>query len=166
MSKVLGSWSGMRKYLEDEMLADSLSGRIQYSCTSYPNMDDRKIFEIRVDGKTQKQFSWETVAFRNCHGKGNIDTNKVWANFWKEKDTVPVENKSEFDDEEFCDALTKYRSMPFSESIESVNPIVRMFAILDRRVGKRTLDKLKLSVAKQPKWLQDLYLLRFSAENI
>ena len=34
MGKALGSWSGMRKYLEQEMLADSLLGRIRYGCTS------------------------------------------------------------------------------------------------------------------------------------
>ena len=30
MSKVLGSWSGMRRYLEQEMLAECLHGRIRY----------------------------------------------------------------------------------------------------------------------------------------
>ena len=39
MGKALGSWSGMRKYLEQEMLADSLHGRIRYGCTSYVGMD-------------------------------------------------------------------------------------------------------------------------------
>jgi len=29
MGKILGSWSGMRKYLEEEMLADALKGRIR-----------------------------------------------------------------------------------------------------------------------------------------
>lgn len=29
MAKVLGSWSGMRKYLEQEMLAESLAGRVK-----------------------------------------------------------------------------------------------------------------------------------------
>ena len=40
MGKILGSWSGMRKYLEREMLAESLHGRIRYGCTSYPGMDN------------------------------------------------------------------------------------------------------------------------------
>lgn len=84
MSKILGSWSGMRKYLEQEMTADSLKGRVQYSCTSYPNTDDKKIFEIRIDGKTFKRFSWETVAFRN---KGT-DKQEAWSNFWQEKGSV------------------------------------------------------------------------------
>ena len=30
MRKILGSWSGMRKYLEQDMIAESLKGRIRY----------------------------------------------------------------------------------------------------------------------------------------
>ena len=59
MGKALGSWSGMRKYLEQEMLADSLHGRIRYGCTSYVGMDGCRIFEVCVDGVQVKRFSWE-----------------------------------------------------------------------------------------------------------
>ena len=61
MSKVLGSWSGMRRYLEQDMLAECLHGRIRYGCTTYVGMDGCHIFEICVDGKQIKRFSWETV---------------------------------------------------------------------------------------------------------
>ena len=60
MAKVLGSWSGMRKYLEKEMLAESLSGRVRYNCTTYTGMDGCKIFEVVLDDKVHKQFSYET----------------------------------------------------------------------------------------------------------
>lgn len=43
---------------------------------------------------------------------------------------------------------------------------VRMFAILDRQVGKRTLEKLKANINEQPDWLQYFYNLRFEADNI
>lgn len=151
----------MRKYLEKDMLAESLWGRVQYSCTSHSNMDDFKIFEIRVDGKTLKRFSMETVAFKE---KG-IDKAEAWKNYWQEKSTVPVENKTEFDDEEFCDALKIYRELTVDESINHINPIVRMFAVLDRRIGKRTLSKLNESLDNQPEWLKEIYLLRINAEK-
>ncbi len=159
MSKILGSWSGMRKYLEQEMLAESLKGRVKYSCTSYPNMDGFNVFEIRVDGKIFKRFSMETVAFRE---KGIVKS-EAWKRFWHEKSTVPVENRTEFDDEEFCDALKIYRELPIDESINHINPIVRMFAVLDRRIGKRTLLKLNESLDNQPEWLKEIYLLRINA---
>lgn len=52
----------MRRYLEEEMLADSLKGRIRYNCTTYKGMDGGGIFEIFVDNKSVKKFSMETVA--------------------------------------------------------------------------------------------------------
>lgn len=165
MGKILGSWSGMRKYLEKEMLADSLQGRIQYVCTSYPNMDDFKIFEIRVDGKMQKQFSWETAAFRKYHGQKNVNVNEAWHEFHIQIGKQ-LDSKEDFADEEFCDALALYRSLPIGEAIACENLLVRMFAILDRRVGKRTLEKLSENVGEQPEWLQYFYLLRFNAEGI
>lgn len=61
MGKILKSWSGMRKYLEKEMLAESLQGRVRYNCTTYVGMDGCRIFEVFLDGKLFKQFSWETV---------------------------------------------------------------------------------------------------------
>ena len=53
-----------------------------------------------------------------------------------------------------------------TKKIQSNNPIVRMFAILDRRIGKRTLEKLKDTLAEQPEWLKQFYILRFEAENL
>ena len=67
---------------------------------------------------------------------------------------------------DFCDALADYRNQDIKVSIQSDNPIVRMFAILDRRVGKRTLEKLKDDLDEQPEWLKQFYILRFEAENL
>ena len=62
MGKALGSWSGMRKYLEQEMLAESLKDRIRYGCTAYVGMDGCRIFELVIDNEQIKRFSWETAA--------------------------------------------------------------------------------------------------------
>lgn len=40
-----------------------------------------------------------------------------------------------------------------------------MFAVLDRRVGKRSLEKLKETMEEQNEWLQQFYRLRLNAEN-
>ena len=55
-------------------------------------------------------------------------------------------------------AAEKYRNNDIQNSIISDDPIVRMFAVLDRRIGKRTIEKL--NVSKQPEWLQIFYELR------
>ncbi len=172
---ILSSWSKMRKYLEQEMLADSLKERIRFNCTSYVNMDGVKIFEIFVDGKLEKQFSWETVNtyFRKDekfpNGKGKITRDTLygyWTGFHDTLFNTPITERDEYTDRDFCEALAEYRQQPISDSQVSENPIVRMFAVLDRRTGKRSLEKMKQTINIQPEWLQKFYLLRMNAENI
>ena len=169
MNKILGSWSGMRKYLEREMLSESLQGRVRYGCTAYVGMDSCRIFEIYIDGEPIKRFSWETVnsyfideGYTN--NKNPYGTGEYWTEFWPLLEKYPITDRTEYTDEEFCNALEKYRNQDIQESLHSNNPLIRMFAILDRRVGKRSLTKLKSEFDKQPKWLQQIYLLRLGAE--
>jgi len=171
MSKILGSWSGMRKYLEQEMLAEALTGRIRYGCTSYVGMDGGHIFEICIDGKQVKRFSWETVNsyFIDSGYTSNTDPSgrvEYWAEFWSLLDKYPLTARTEYTDEEFCGALEKYRNQDIKESVHSNDPIIRMFAILDRRVGKRTLMKAKEAIEDQPLWLKQFYQLRLAAEGL
>lgn len=169
MGKILGSWSGMRKHLELEMLAESLKGRIRYGCTSYVGMDGCHIFEICIDGIQVKRFSWETVNtyfIDNGYKQSNDPFGKIeyWSEFWSLLDKYTVNDRTEYTDNEFCDALDEYRNQSIEDSIHSQNPLIRMFAVLDRRVGKRTLNKLKSEIEQQPLWLQQFYKLRISAE--
>lgn len=171
MSKILGSWSGMRKYLEQEMLAESLKGRVRYGCTSYPSMDGCCIFEICVDGTPIKRFSLETVNsyFISCGYKEftrPAGAGEYWNGFWTLLEKYPPQMRAEYTDEEFCKALGQYRNSEIGDSVYHDDPIVRMFAILDRRVGKRTLDKLKETVDDMPDWLREFYDLRCNAEKI
>ena len=171
MGKILGSWSGMRKYLEKEMLAECLYGRVRYNCTSYVGMDGCRIFEIYIDNKLAKQFSWETVNtyfIKNGYKKNlnPIGIREYWDEFWSLMDTVPIKSRTEYTDNEFSDALEKYRNQSIKDSINSENPIERMFAILDRRIGKRTMAYIKESLENQPEWLKFFYCLRLDSENI
>lgn len=170
MKKMLGSWSGMRKYLEHEMLAESLRGRIRYGCTAYVGMDGCHIFEVCVDNAQVKRFSWETVNTyfidngytKNPAPSGNRE---YWEEFWTLLEQYPIDQRTEYTDEEFCEALETYRSQNIQNSIYSSDPLVRMFAIFDRRIGKRTLEKIQDTIEEQPEWLRELYLLRINAEN-
>ena len=60
--------------------------------------------------------------------------------------------------------ITQMIQKDIQAGITSPNPLVRMFAILDRRLGKRTLIKIKEEINTQPQWLQELYILRLKAE--
>ncbi len=171
MHKILGSWSGMRNYLEQEMLAESLRGRVRYNSTSFPGMDGCRLFEIYLDGALAKRFAWETVNsdFIRRGKKERTDphgTMEYWAEFWPTLSRIPVQEREEHTDGEFCDALERYRNQPIADSLESENPLERMFAILDRRVGKRRLAAISKTVEQQPQWLKRFYRLRLEAEGI
>jgi len=171
MRRVLSSWSGMRKYLEKEMLAESLQGRIRYCCTSYVGMDGCRIFEVYIDGEQVKRFSWETVnTYFIAQGYKENDTpwgiGEYWAGFRSLLGEHPINSRTEYTDEEFAEALEVYRNHDIQESIFSENPLVRMFAVLDRRIGKRTLAKIKDTICQQPIWLQRFYDVRLAAERM
>ena len=170
MGKILRSWSGMRKYLEQEMLADSLHGRIRYNCTTYICMDGCHIFEVYIDNKLVKQFSWETVNTYFVENEYKKNSNhfgigEYWDEFWALVDSVPMQARQEYTDNEFCKSLENYRNQSIQDSIQSENPLEKMFAVLDRRVGKRRLGKLKETMEEQSEWLQQFYRLRLNAEN-
>ncbi len=157
---ILGSWNGMRKYLEKEMLADSLKGRVRYGCTAYIGMDGDRIFELCIDGKQVKRFSLETLNTYFKDTKASECTGDCWTDFWMLRDKYPITKRTEYTDSEFCDALEKYRNQDIKISIHSDNPLILMFALFDRRVGKRTLAQIKDEVSAQPHWIQQIYNLR------
>ncbi len=164
MGNILGSWSGMRKYLEKEMLAENLKGRVRYNCTTYVNMDGCRVFEIYIDDKLAKRFSCETVNnyfIENGFKKASsyYGAKEYWDGYWELMDSVPLPERTEYTDDEFCEALAQYRNSPIDESLASDNPIRRMFAILDRRTGNRRLAAIEPAKIK-PEWLQVFYKLR------
>ena len=74
--------------------------------------------------------------------------------------------RSEHADEEFCEALTAYRNQPISQSLRADDPLVRMFAVPDRRVSKRALAAIQQTVSAQPEWMKPFYTLRLQPEGL
>ena len=171
MEKNLGSFNEMKKKLEKEMLAESLHGRIRYSCIKNESVNGRHVFEVFIDEKLVKRFSWQTVNTSFIQKGFKMDKSPVgigdyYARFWPLIDECPMEYRNEYTDNEFCDALDIYTNQDIKKSIVSKNTIVRMFAILDRRIEKLTLEKIKERIDMQPDWLKAFYNLRFEAEGI
>ena len=46
---------------------------------------------------------------------------------------------------DFGNAMRAYLEMPVKESLKSSNPLIKAFALVDRRVGKRTIEKIEVS---------------------
>jgi len=134
-------------------------------------MDGCRFFEVCIDGVQVKSFSWETVNsyFINqgyTKNKTSSGTLEYWSEFWTLLEKYPLKARTEYTDKEFCEALEQYRNQKIHDSIFSSNALVRMFAILDRRIGKRTLERIKLMIDEQPDWLRTFYRLRLNGKNI
>ena len=171
MSNIMGSWSGMRRYIEKEMLADCLRGRVRYNCTAYVGMDGDRVFELHIDNHLIKRFSHETVNtyfLKNGH-KDNDNPYGIaeyWTGYLETLDHFPISARTEYTDVEFCEALAGYRNQSIGDSVTSDNPLERMFALMDRRLGKRKLASLKDAFLNQPDWLQQIYKIRCIGEKI
>ncbi len=164
-----GSWSGMRKYLEEDMLAPCLRGRVRYDCTAYPQANySSRMFMLHVDGEIVRRFCieeacrWFVETGRIPWEKDQLITER-WRAFWQMLPQTPPSARDAYTDDEFCDALAAYRQQDVQTSLHSDDPIVTMLALLDRRLGQRTWRALRME--DRPAWLQRMYRLRGDAEG-
>lgn len=65
-------------------------------------------------------------------------------------------------EKDFLNAALKFHSMSIKDALASENYIIRILAILDRRIGKRTLTKIAESkeYIAYPNWIREFYELR------
>ena len=102
--------------------------------------------------------------------KQDSDLNEQWeeTGIW-DSDALELKNKWEkegiLSDWDFLQAATDFLQMPIGEALISDNCLIRIFAILDRRAGKRTIKQIKDSEKYKtyPEWVQQFYKLRFES---
>ena len=70
-----------------------------------------------------------------------------------------------FTREEYVDALEEYVQGTIEDLLQSVNPITRAIALLDRRVGKRRLRQIVLD-DNELQVVKDFYRIRCQVEGI
>ena len=71
-----------------------------------------------------------------------------------------------FDQRCFYNAFAEFDQQSIEMSLKSENLIVRIFAVLDRRVGKRRLALMKEMIAEEPDTFQEFYAIRLKAEGL
>ena len=153
------SWSNLRKVLEQDRLAPALRGRVQYFMTRYHDAHDEfGRFCIRVDDHEvlNAYYYSDYVPYQTEDGvKGHrrMSQSECW-------------EKGLFYVGEGVAALDTYLDvLSLDEALISDNPLIRLFAVLDRRVGKRRLPALAAAMETEPEWLQFFYRLRLEAEG-
>jgi len=164
------SWSAMRKVLEQENICDSLKGRIQYFATRYKKSHDQEgRVAIRLDGNEILKSNFYDWNIKSYQAWDEVDTNKGRQTCYAESGEqieLGALNKGGFDPFCFYNAFHVYRNSSIDESLASSDPVVRLFAIFDKRVGKRRLHNILSEIDLQPKWLQTFYWLRLEADGI
>ena len=64
----------------------------------------------------------------------------------------------------FYEAFGIFDNQSIEKSLVSENPLVRIFALLDRRLGKRRLLALEESMEQELDWVRAFYVTRMQAE--
>lgn len=144
------SLSAMRKQLEKVNICECLKGRIKYFVTLYRESHDGWEGRISVSIDDKEIFKSNTFEWERNYKRTSIENH----------------NEGVVNVYSFYKAFYFYQNHSINESLTSEDPLIRLFAVLDKRVGKRTLKKLEADLPIQPQWLQVFYRLRLETEGI
>lgn len=166
----MSTWSGIRNKLENDYLCPALRGRIQYFATSYwESHDQTGRAAIRLDGVevlrsnyyAYEQNYWNRYQALRREGVGEDDPKAPFR--MAHEGTL---NDGCFDNIFFYEAFHEFDNQSIEKSLTSENPLVRVFALLDRRLGKRRLLALEESIEQELDWVRAFYVIRLQAEGL
>ena len=166
----VSTWSGIRNKLENEYLCPALRGRIQYFATSYwESHDQTGRAAIRLDGVevlrsnyyAYEQNYWNRYQALRREGVGEDDPKAPFR-----LAHGGALNDGCFDNGFFYEAFHEFDNQSIEKSLVSANPLVRIFALLDRRLGKRRLLALEESMEQELDWVRAFYVIRMQAEGL
>lgn len=164
----MSTWSGTRKKLEEDYLCPALRGRVRYFATTYRESHDREgRAAILVDGVEVLKSSYYEYA--PAFWKLQSELRRLEEADWREaapKAGQTVLEDGLFDQRDFYAAFQELDNQSIEASLASENPIVRIFALLDRRLGKRRLVALKETMEQELDWVRPFYFLRMEAEGV
>ena len=166
----MSTWSGIRNKLEQDYLCPALRGHIQYFATSYSKSADHEgRAAIRLDGVevlrsnyyAYEQNYWNRYQALRREGIGQDDRTAPFR--LAHEGTL---NDGCFDNGFFYEAFHEFDNQSIEKSLVSKNPLVRILALLDRRLGKRRLLALEESMEQELDWVRAFYVIRMQAEGL
>ena len=162
----MSTWSGIRKRMESEYLAESLKGDISYFATSYSRSPDHEgRAAIRYKGKEIIKgcyyYNWTKAASFTKDEKYERRMSEEFA--FMDDTAIKL---GVFDQTCFYKAFDEFDNQSIEKSLCSENLLVRIFAVLDRRVGKRKLISMKETIENEPDSIKEFFAIRMNAEGI
>ncbi|MFJ5762544.1 hypothetical protein ACIQAA_26135 [Neobacillus sp. NPDC093182] len=71
-----------------------------------------------------------------------------------------------FEQYDFFDSLEEYFSSSIEKSLISTDMVIKILSLIDRRIGKRTLQKLNESIKSENDIIKYFFELRCDAEGV
>lgn len=141
-------WSKLRKELK-ERLADHLKARLDYHLTTYKNsLGFMGRAWVTWDGEEILNFSnQDTWITHDAYSNGLAETG-YWPFTFDESEGRTmgrIMERGEFSKYDFAENAYRFLSLDIQEAAHSDNPMLRFFAVVDCRIGKRTLEAMRAS---------------------
>lgn len=161
------SWANLNKQLTD-FLCNELSGRVTYFLTRYHNVHNSYgRAAIRLDGRELVGFSWIQMYRQETDISILYETEPD-----SSYEEMTALMKPKWDDNctyyemDFLNAALHFRNMSVRDALKDSNYIIKILAIMDKRVGKRTLEKIAAAGEYKnfPSWVKQFYELRLSCQ--
>ena len=144
----------------------SLRGRIQYFVTRYKFSHDQEgRAAILLDGKEVLRGNYYNKFLKSDLFPRDEKYSHRIRNEYSYMDEVALDLGC-FDQRCFYSAFEEFDNQSIDESLKSDNLLVRIFAILDRRIGKRRLLKIREEIENEPEIIQFFYNVRVEAEHL
>ncbi len=161
------SWSKLNRQLSG-LLCSKLKNHLSYFLTRYHKVHNSYgRAAIQLDNRELVCFSWIEMYHQD------YDLNEIWekTGTWDDSDSDLKDKwdaNATYYDMDFLAAATSFLQTPIMEALYSDNYIIRIFAIVDRRIGKRTLQTVRESGDYQnfPAWVKQFYELRLGDGRI
>ena len=167
----MSTWNGIRNKLENDYLCPALRDHIQYFATSYSKSADHEgRAAIRLDGVEVLRSNYYTY-FENVWTKFHHLRSTTLKDCDSAKEAIDRAHayaleRGTFDQKVFYEAFGIFDNQSIEKSLVSENPLVRIFALLDRRLGKRRLLAVEESMEQELDWVRVFYVIRMQAEGL
>lgn len=152
-------WSKLKKTAE-ALLAEPLKGRVAYHLTRYgPGVSHMM---------TRGWVTFDQDEILNCATSKWIRENHQLTGEWYSHDPQAIERLEEqgiFTRQDFVAALETYVVIKVEAALQSEDPLIRAFAMFDRRVGKRTLQEISFRDDETP-FVSKFYRIRCEVEGL
>lgn len=167
-------WSKAKKLLMS-FVCDSLRSRVDFQVINYRKAHDqlgRAVITVdkveilsmcTITAEREEYYREQDIRLQS----NDFDYDSV-SNLRSIQDQAHEQLKTEgiYGQYDFFSALEVYFNSPIEDSLKSNDILMKILCLLDRRVGKRTLRKMKDFISKEHALVQDFYKLRCDAENI